>query len=140
MNERPTGDWFPRWFKLLPCDSQMLLAHSESYHAKRSEFGSHAVRMARHDDEEKLRSGRHTMQSLGGDGITTIIRKRRDSGNSPVRNDDIVVEHTFGSAHNLRIEDWPVMPSQKMIVGFKSVNSFTGNLGLDIAVSTWEKR
>lgn len=32
------------------------------------------------------------------------------------------------------------MPSQKMIVGFKPVNSFTGNLGPDIAVSTWEKR
>ncbi|KAJ5577481.1 copper amine oxidase [Penicillium hispanicum] len=33
----------PVGYKLLPCYSQMLLAHPGSYHARRSEFGSHAV-------------------------------------------------------------------------------------------------
>jgi len=115
----------------------MLLAQPESFHAKRSEFGQHAVWITRYDDEEIFPSGRHTMQSLGEEGIATGIQKRRKdpSVNTCVRNEDIVVWHTFGSTHNPRIEDWPVMPSEKMTVGLKPANFFTGNPGIDVATS-----
>ncbi|CAG7921645.1 unnamed protein product [Penicillium olsonii] len=129
----------PVGFKLLPAYSQMILAHPESYHAKRSEFGTHAVWVTRHNDEEHFPSGRHTMQSVGGDGIATAIQKRAGTEEASVRNKDIVVWHTFGSTHNPRIEDWPVMPSEKMVVGLKPANFFTGNPGLDVAVSTQEQ-
>ncbi|KAJ5312024.1 hypothetical protein PENANT_c022G05685 [Penicillium antarcticum] len=131
----------PVGFKLLPCYSQMLLAHPQSYHSKRSEFGSHAVWVTRYQDDELFPSGRHTMQSLGGEGINSMIgqRKKHPNGKPDVRNEDIVVWHTFGSTHNPRIEDWPVMPSEKMIVGLKPINFFTGNPGLDVAVSSQEK-
>ncbi|KAJ5577482.1 uncharacterized protein N7459_006446 [Penicillium hispanicum] len=83
------------------------------------------------------------MQSSGGDGIATAIEGRRKNDpsgkKSSVRNEDIVIWHTFGSTHNPRIEDWPVMPSEKMVVGLKPVNFFTGNPGLDVAVSTQEE-
>jgi primary-amine oxidase len=77
------------------------------------------------------------MQSLGGDGIASGIQRRRDDRNADtsVRNEDIVVWHTFGSTHNPRIEDWPVMPSEKMTVGLKPTNFFTGNPGIDISNS-----
>jgi primary-amine oxidase len=130
----------PVGFKLLPSYSQLLLAHPSSWHAKRSEFGQHAVWVTRYDDEETFPSGRHTMQSLGGEGIASGIAARRQSGATPsVRNEDLVVWHTFGSTHNPRIEDWPVMPAEKMLVGLKPVNFFTGNPGLDVAVSTQER-
>ncbi|KAJ5108195.1 hypothetical protein N7456_004870 [Penicillium angulare] len=129
----------PVGFKLLPAYSQMLLAYPDSYHSKRSEFGKHAVWITRYNDEENFPSGRHTMQSIGGDGIATAIQKRAGTEESLVRNKDIVVWHTFGSTHNPRIEDWPVMPSEKMVVGLKPVNFFTGNPGLDVAVSTQER-
>ncbi|GKZ78649.1 hypothetical protein AnigIFM56816_002420 [Aspergillus niger] len=128
----------PVGFKLLPAYSQMLLAHPDSYHARRSEFGQHAVWVTRYTEEEHFPSGRHTMQSLGGDGIASAIAKRAETEHSSVRNKDIVIWHTFGSTHNPRIEDWPVMPSDKMIVGLKPVNFFTGNPGLDVAMSTQE--
>lgn len=128
----------PVGFKLFPVYSQMLLAHPESYHAKRSEFATHAVWVTRHNDEEHFPSGRHTMQSAGGEGIATAIANRSGTEGSLVRNKDIVVWHTFGSTHNPRIEDWPVMPSEKMTVGLKPANFFTGNPGLDVAVSTQE--
>lgn len=51
-------------------------------------------------------------------------------------NEDIVIRHTSGSTHNPRIEDWPVMPPDKMVVGLMLVKFFTGNPNLDIAVST----
>ncbi|RXG46117.1 hypothetical protein VDGE_03348 [Verticillium dahliae] len=130
----------PIGFKLLPCYSQLLLAHPKSYHARRSEYAAHAVWVTRHDDEELFPAGRHTMQSLGGEGIASWIAARRhDEARSSVRNEDIVLWHTFGSTHNPRIEDWPVMPCEKMIVGLKPVNFFDGNPALDVAVSTQER-
>jgi primary-amine oxidase len=130
----------PVGYKLVPCYSQMLLAHPDSFHARRSEFGRHAVWVTRHDDEELFPSGRHTMQSLGGEGIASAIEKHQVTGAARrVRGEDIVVWHTFGSTHNPRIEDWPVMPTEKMIVGLKPVNFFARNPALDVAVSTQEK-
>ena len=80
------------------------------------------------------------MQSMGGEGIVSAIEKRSTSGDeSTVRNSDVVVWHTFGSTHNPRIEDWPVMPNEKMMVGLKPVNFFLGNPSLDVAPSTQEK-
>lgn len=129
----------PIGFKLLPCYSQMLLAHHTSYHSRRSEFASHALWVTRYVDDELFPAGRHTMQSLGGEGIASAIAKRTAEGTSSVRNEDIVVWHTFGSTHNPRIEDWPVMPAEKMVVGLKPVNFFSGNPGLDVGVSTQER-
>jgi len=131
----------PVGFKLIPHYSQMLLAHPDSFHAKRSEFGKHAVWVTRYQDDELFPSGRYTMQSLGGDGIESAIQRRQaDPGSSSsVRDEDIVVWHTFGSTHNPRIEDWPVMPSEKMTVGLKPVNFFSGNPGIDVQKSTQDR-
>jgi primary-amine oxidase len=133
VNGAPVG------FKLVPCYSQLILAGPQSYHSKRSEFGSHAVWITRYQDDELFAAGRHTMQSLGSEGISSVIEKRKkDASNTSVRNQDIVIWHTFGSTHNPRIEDWPVMPSEKMMVGLVPSNFFLGNPALDVAVSTQE--
>lgn len=129
----------PVGFKLFPIYSQMLLAHPDSYHAKRSEFGKHAIWITRYHDDELFPAGRYTMQSLGNEGIESIIKQRQGGVSSQVRNQDIVIWHTFGSTHNPRIEDWPVMPSEKMTVGLKPVNFFEGNPGLDVAISTQQR-
>ncbi|KAI9172789.1 Copper amine oxidase [Paramyrothecium foliicola] len=130
----------PVGFKLIPHYSQMLLAHPDSYHAKRSEFAEHAVWVTRYEDDDHFPSGRYTMQSSGGEGIASKIRKRNESGQGhAVRDTDIVIWHTFGATHNPRIEDWPVMPSDKLTVGLKPVNFFTRNPGLDVQMSTQDK-
>jgi len=157
----------PVGFKLLPCYSQVpLLAHPDkSFHARRSEFGAHAVWVTRYSDEEMFPSGKWTMQSEGGEGIASWIAGRRrgrgqdegasegdeeekeekkrgeqdkdesDHHPSAVRNRDIVVWHTFGSTHNPRAEDWPVMPCEKMVVGLKPLNFFERNPALDVPLS-----
>jgi primary-amine oxidase len=134
----------PVGFRLLPCYSQTLLAHPTSFHAKRSEFAAHAVWVTRYADEEMFPAGRFTMQSAGGEGIASWIAKRKEweeeegEGGSGVRDEDIVVWHTFGSTHNPRAEDWPVMPCEKMVVGLKPVNFFERNPALDVPVATQE--
>lgn len=134
----------PVGFKLLPQYSQMLLAHPESFHARRSEFAAHAVWVTKYADDDLYPSGRYTMQSAGGDGIASGIASRKakeiEAGKTvSIRDSDIVVWHTFGSTHNPRIEDWPVMPSEKMVVGLKPVNFFLGNPGIDVRVSRQEE-
>ncbi|KAF2009154.1 hypothetical protein BU24DRAFT_428676 [Aaosphaeria arxii CBS 175.79] len=129
----------PVGFKLMPFYSQMLLANKDSFHAKRSEYGQHAVWVTKYREDEFFPSGKYTMQSMGGEGIASAIKHRAASGKAPsVRNEDVVIWHSFGSTHNPRIEDWPVMPSEKMMVALKPVNFFLGNPGLDIAASTQE--
>ncbi|KAK1965012.1 copper amine oxidase [Colletotrichum sublineola] len=56
----------PVGFKLLPHYSQLLLAHPNSWHAKRAEYAAHAVWVTRHRDEELFPAGKFTMQSTGG--------------------------------------------------------------------------
>ncbi|KAL2262283.1 hypothetical protein VTK26DRAFT_1835 [Humicola hyalothermophila] len=131
----------PVGFRLLPCYSQPLLAHPSSFHAKRAEFGGHAVWVTRYSEDEMFPAGRFTMQSLGGEGIRSWIEGRRRMGNAEtgVRDEDIVVWHTFGSTHNPRVEDWPVMPCEKMVVGLKPVNFFERNPALDVEMSTQER-
>ncbi|KAJ6779550.1 hypothetical protein PWT90_05174 [Aphanocladium album] len=130
----------PVGFKLMPFYSQKLLSHPTSFHAKRSEFGDHAVWVTRHQDGDHFPAGKYTMQSVGGDGLASAIAKRKEASiAASVRDQDIVIWHTFGSTHNPRIEDWPVMPSEKLTVGLKPVNFFSGNPGLDVAPSTQDR-
>lgn len=131
----------PVGFKIYPQPSQMILAHPDSYHVKRSEFAQHAIWVTNYQDDELYPAGTHTMQSLGGEGIhSAITRRAKESGGlSPVRNQDIVVWHAFGSTHNPRIEDWPVMPQERMTVSLKPVNFFIGNPGLDVQVSSQDR-
>jgi primary-amine oxidase len=126
----------PVGYKLVPHYSQMVLAHPSSYHFKRSEFGEHAVWITKYHEDELYSSGKHTMQSLGDEGIASWIRSR--SAPISVRNEDIVIWHTFGTTHNPRIEDWPVMPAEKMVVSLKPINFFTRNPAIDVPISTQE--
>lgn len=120
----------PIGYKLVPCYSQLLLAHPSSYHARRSEFAQHAVWVTKYsdNDNDKFPSGKYTMQSSGGEGIASTIAGRKES----VAAQDIVLWHTFGSTHNPRIEDWPVMPVEKMVVGLKPVNFFDASPAIDV--------
>ncbi|OIW30441.1 amine oxidase [Coniochaeta ligniaria NRRL 30616] len=123
----------PVGYKLVPHYSQMLLAHPSSYHSIRSEFAAHPIWVTRHHDSELFAAGEHTLQSEVGSGIATWIKSRQSA--LPVRNEDIVVWHTFGTTHNPRIEEWPVMPVEKMMVTLKPVNFFTRNPALDVPIS-----
>jgi primary-amine oxidase len=128
----------PVAYQLVPHPSQLLLSHPTSFHSKRSEFGSHALWVTKYKDGELYASGNHTMQSLGGDGIDSQIKARKVANgneNVGVRNEDIVLWHTFGTTHNPRVEDWPVMPAEKMLVSLKPLNFFNRNPAMDVKAS-----
>ncbi|KAL4881325.1 copper amine oxidase [Aspergillus karnatakaensis] len=123
----------PVGYKLVPHYSQMLLADPSSFHALRSEFAEYPIWVTRHDDDELFAAGEYTVQSETGSGLATWV-KTREAPQS-VRNEDLVIWHTFGTTHNPRVEDWPVMPVEKMMVTLKPVNFFTRNPALDVSIS-----
>lgn len=130
--ENPTTGT-PVGYKLVPHYSQMLLSHPSSYHAIRSEFTQYPVWVTRYHDDETYAAGEHTLQSTKGSGVATWIKSRETP--LSVRDEDLVVWHTFGTTHNPRIEDWPVMPVEKMMVTLKPVNFFLRNPALGVPIS-----
>ena len=88
---------------------------------------------------ELYASGEWTNQSRGGEGIASLIASRASDAQASrldaERGEDVVLWHTFGTTHNPRTEDWPVMPTEKMSVGLKPVNFFERNPGMDLEMS-----
>lgn len=69
----------------------------------------------------------YTNQSNGNaNGILSWVAR-----NDPVEDDDLVVWTTFGLTHAVRVEDFPVMPSEVHEISFKSADFFTGAPNLD---------
>ena len=110
----------------------MLLAHPESYHARRAEFADHAIWLTKYKDGELWAGGKFTNQSVGGRGIKSFVKATQDES---ARNDDIVVWHSFSLTHTPRIEDFPVMPCEIITVALKPSNFFSANPALDVPAS-----
>ncbi|RAL02360.1 amine oxidase catalytic domain-containing protein [Aspergillus ibericus CBS 121593] len=98
----------PIGYKLVPHRSQMLLARPGSWHWRRSEFCESPIWVTKYKDRQLFFAGGYTNQSLGGTGIKSWVNECRDS----VRNEDIVIWHTYGFTHNPRVEDIPVMSAE----------------------------
>ena len=138
----------PVGYEIVPSPAQMLLAHPTSFHSRRSEFADHAFWVTRYSDGELFPAGDHTMQSTGGNGIASWISGKKAPGPGEqlyeregpqnVRDQDIVIWHTFGTTHNPRVEDWPVMPEERMTVTLKPVDFFDRNPSIDVQPSSQE--
>ncbi|GKZ39259.1 hypothetical protein AbraIFM66950_012182, partial [Aspergillus brasiliensis] len=122
----------PIGYKLVPYRSQMLLARPGSWHWRRSEFCESPIWVTKYKDRQLFPSGDYTNQSLGGTGIKSWINESRDS----VRNEDIVIWHTFGFTHNPRVEDFPVMPVEVAQVKLSPFNFCLFNPTNDVPPST----
>jgi primary-amine oxidase len=71
--------------------------------------------VTRYAEGELFATGTHTMQSAGGEGIASWIRRQVEEGKeTAVQDEDTVVWCAFGTTHNPRAEGWPVMPCEKM--------------------------
>ena len=110
----------------------MLLADPSSFHARRAEFADHAIWLTKYVDGQLYSGGKFTNQSRGGTGIKSFVRNTAEEN---VRNEDIVVWHSFSLTHTPRIEDFPVMPCEIITVALKPSNFFTANPALDVPAS-----
>ncbi|CAG9951040.1 unnamed protein product [Clonostachys rosea f. rosea IK726] len=122
----------PVGFKLVPQPCQLLLAGQNSVVRKRARFAEHHMWVTRYRDGDLWAGGRWTNQSLQEtDGVADYASRDED-----VRDQDIVIWHTFGMTHNPRVEDFPVMPVEVSTISLKPADFFTANPALDVPQST----
>ncbi|KAL4876380.1 copper amine oxidase [Aspergillus karnatakaensis] len=121
----------PVSYKLMAQPSQMLLASPRSFTHKRAVFATKPIWVTKYRDDELFAGGEFTNQSKKSDGLE--VWAARDES---VEDEDLVLWHTFGLTHNPRIEDFPVMPVERVSVMLKPDGFFTKNPALDVPPST----
>ncbi|KAF9895358.1 hypothetical protein FE257_000262 [Aspergillus nanangensis] len=121
----------PVSYKLMTSPSQMLLASPRSFGLKRAEFATKPIWVTKYQDDELFAGGEFTNQSKESQGVEKWVRR-----NDSVENADLVLWHTFGLTHNPRIEDFPVMPMERVSVMLKPDGFFTKNPALDVPPSS----
>ncbi|PYI27693.1 copper amine oxidase [Aspergillus indologenus CBS 114.80] len=120
----------PVAYKLQTSPSQMLLASPRSYGVQRARFGTKPIWVTRYRDDELYAAGEFTNQSADSQGVDKWVQR-----NEVVENEDLVLWHTFGLTHNPRIEDFPVMPMERVSVMLRPDGFFTKNPALDVPAS-----
>jgi primary-amine oxidase len=116
----------PTAFTLYPEPQPALLADPSSPIAARAGFATRALWVTRYDPAQRYPAGDFVNQSPGG-GLPDYIAGDRD-----IDGQDIVVWHTFGPTHFVRLEDWPVMPVTRTGFMLKPTGFFDRNPTLDV--------
>jgi primary-amine oxidase len=116
----------PTAFTLYPEPAPPLLADPASPLAARAGFATRALWVTRYDPAQRYPAGDFVNQSPGG-GLPAYLAGDRD-----IDGQDIVVWHTFGPTHTVRLEDWPVMPVTRTGFMLKPSGFFDRNPTLDV--------
>ncbi|KAL4757666.1 copper amine oxidase [Aspergillus foveolatus] len=121
----------PVSYKLMAAPSQMLLANPKSFGHARAVFATKPIWVTKYRDGELFAGGEFTNQSKKSEGVEGWVAR-----NENVEDEDLVLWHTFGLTHNPRIEDFPVMPVERVSVMLKPDGFFTKNPALDVPQSS----
>jgi primary-amine oxidase len=121
----------PVGYALIPQGQPLLLAADEALIRKRAAFATKHLWVTRYHPDERYSAGDLVNQHPGGAGLPAYQAADRD-----INGADIVVWHTFGSAHFPRPEDWPVMPVEHCGFTLKPIGFFDRNPTLDVPAST----
>ncbi|KAL2822708.1 copper amine oxidase [Aspergillus cavernicola] len=121
----------PVAYKLMASPSQMLLASPISFGHQRAVFATKPIWVTKYRDDELYAGGEFTNQSKSSTGVEKWVARQEN-----IENEDLVLWHTFGLTHNPRIEDFPVMPVERVSVMLKPDGFFTKNPALDVPPST----
>jgi primary-amine oxidase len=118
----------PVAYKLLPEASSLMLASPDSRVARRAGFAQKHIWVTPYHPDEMHAAGDYPNQSTGEAGLSVWAAQDRD-----IVDTDVVVWHTFGLAHIVRPEDWPIMPVERVGFQLLPVGFFDRNPSLDVA-------
>jgi len=105
----------------------VLLADESSSIRARATFASRHPWVTRYDPAQRYPAGDFVNQHSGGARLPGWTHADRG-----IDGEDIVVWHTFGTAHFPRTEDWPVMPVDHAGFTLEPVDFFDRNPTLDL--------
>ncbi|OMO80089.1 Copper amine oxidase [Corchorus olitorius] len=99
-------------FKLVPGSNCLPLAGSEAKFLRRAAFLKHNLWVTPYARDEMYPGGEFPNQNPRvGEGLATWVKQNRS-----LEEADIVLWYVFGVTHVPRLEDWPVMPVER--IGF----------------------
>jgi primary-amine oxidase len=117
----------PVGFKILPMATPPLLSHPESSVAQRAGFAQKHLWVTPYHPRELYAAGDYPNQHPGSDGLPAYVKQNRN-----IENAEIVTWLTFGTTHNARLEDYPVMPVEYCGFTLKPNGFFNRNPALDV--------
>ena len=120
----------PVGYKLVPGGTTYPMALPESVIGRRAGFMYHHLWVTPHDERERYPAGDYPFQHAGGAGLPTWTAADR-----AIENTDVVLWYVFGTNHIPRIEDWPVMPVERVGFHLKPNGFFRRSPGIDVAPS-----
>lgn len=121
----------PVGYKLAAFPSALIMAPEGTVARSRAEYATHHFWVTKYRDNELYAGGPWTNQSFEETGGCSDAVKRDEN----VRNDDVVLWHSFGLTHYPRIEDFPIMPIEKITVGLHPSGFFDENPAMDVPTS-----
>ncbi|XP_024515532.1 uncharacterized protein LOC9640771 [Selaginella moellendorffii] len=99
-------------YKLVPGANCLGFIGKDAMILRRAEFLKHNLWVTSYSKDELYPAGEFPKQNPRiGEGLPTWVKKDRD-----LENADIVLWYVFGVTHIPRLEDWPVMPVER--IGF----------------------
>lgn len=99
-------------YRLVPGSNCHPLAGPDAMLFRRAEFLRHNLWVTQYNNEEKFPAGEFPNQNpRAGEGLATWVQQDRK-----LEEADIVLWYVFGVTHVPRLEDWPVMPVER--IGF----------------------
>jgi primary-amine oxidase len=119
----------PVGYRLVPGANTLPLAHPNADVLKRAGFLRNNLWVTPYDPAERYPSGDYPNQSPGGEGLPDWTQADRQ-----IEETDIVLWYTFGIAHVPRLEDWPVMPVERIGFALRPDGFFDKNPILDVPV------
>ncbi len=117
----------PVAYKLLPGANILPFADPGSSVIARAPYLQKHLYATAFHPRERYPAGEYPNQAAGGDGLAAWAGAGRS-----LEEADIVLWYTFGSHHIARVEDWPVMPVERIGFTLKPDGFFDRNPALDV--------
>jgi primary-amine oxidase len=117
----------PTAYRLIPGGNASPFHHPDAPMWPRMSFVKNHLWVTPADRGEMYAGGKYPYQNPGPDGLPKWTQADR-----PIENADIAVWYVFGAHHVPRVEDWPVMPVDRIGFFLKPDGFFDGNPALDL--------
>ena len=120
----------PTAYRLLPSSTATMFASEDSPHAPRAMFAKHNLWVTPTVQSERYAAGDYPTQRNAGEGLPKFTSNDRS-----IADTDVTLWHSFGLTHDVRVEDYPVMPTE--YAGFMLVPDgfFDRNPAIDVPPS-----
>lgn len=117
----------PTAYRLIPGANAPVLHSLDSALRQRMAFAAEHFWVTPARKDEMYAGGAYPWQNPGPDGLPRWTQQNRE-----IADRDIAVWYVFGAHHVPRVEEWPVMPVDKIGFWLKPDGFFDGNPALDL--------